>query len=415
VPAGVGAKGWQNLVRKKLNIALLPSDKVFLRSLHVPTSDFAEIKSMVELQLEKLSPLPVTQMVWSFKVLPKSSTSPDALQPVVVIICSRSVVEEILGELEGQGYAPDRLEAPLLEQLLATEVREDGVWIYPGVTGEPALIAWWYGGVLHNLTVLPLPPGPERGPFLKTQLEQIAWAGELDGWMTAPPKIHLVADSSVAAFWENVLRDMSEQPVSVSQPLPVQDVAARSAQRCATQDAETNLLPEEYVNRYQQQFVDGLWMRGLFTLVGLYMLGVIIYFVALFVVKFNNDKVQAALRERGAAYTNALQDEAQIEILKNRQELKYAALDCWKAVAESMPTNVVLDDLSFNQDRLILNGTVPSDADSQTDVTKFNEKLRSAMGANNEVLFTNVSPPTLNIHAPQADWHFTCQMKGAGQ
>ena len=31
----------------------------------------------------------------------------------------------------------------------------------------------------------------------------IAWAGELEGWLTAQPKWHLVADPVTAAEWEN--------------------------------------------------------------------------------------------------------------------------------------------------------------------------------------------------------------------
>ena len=41
------------------------------------------------------------------------------LQTVVVVIAARNVVEEFLGELEGQGYLADRLELPLLDQLQA--------------------------------------------------------------------------------------------------------------------------------------------------------------------------------------------------------------------------------------------------------------------------------------------------------
>ena len=59
---------------------------------------------MVELQLEKLSPIPVTQVVWSVHPLPPSRTA--TLQTVIVMIVERKVVEEFLGQLEGQGIWP---------------------------------------------------------------------------------------------------------------------------------------------------------------------------------------------------------------------------------------------------------------------------------------------------------------------
>jgi hypothetical protein len=70
---------------------------------------------------------------------------------------------------------------------------------------------------------------------------------------------------------------------------------ARSAQRCA-KDAATNLLPPEFAKRYRQQFVDGLWMRGVFAVLSLYIVGVLIYFGALYALKlkFNHVKTNLA-------------------------------------------------------------------------------------------------------------------------
>ena len=82
---------------------------------------------MVELQLEKLSPLPVNQVVWSFELVPQSAGE---LQTVVVIIAERSLVEDFLGKLESAGYLADRLELPFVHQLLTTSIDGDGVWIY---------------------------------------------------------------------------------------------------------------------------------------------------------------------------------------------------------------------------------------------------------------------------------------------
>ena len=129
LPSGLAAKSWSSLWHKKLNIAWLPPEKVFLRVIELPKSSFEETLSMVELQLEKLSPMPVTQIVWTIHVLPQASA--ENLQTVVVVIAERSAVEEFLGKIEAQGFCPDRLEAPMLDQLEATPdvrfaLRRDG-------------------------------------------------------------------------------------------------------------------------------------------------------------------------------------------------------------------------------------------------------------------------------------------------
>jgi hypothetical protein len=68
LPARLIGKDWRALWQRKLNLAWVPVHQVFLRVVHLPTSDPSELQSMVELQLERLSPLPVAQIVWSYEV-----------------------------------------------------------------------------------------------------------------------------------------------------------------------------------------------------------------------------------------------------------------------------------------------------------------------------------------------------------
>src|SRR5437667_10949260 len=162
LPARLVAKDWRTLWQPKLNIAWLPPEQVFLRVAQFPASDFNETLSMVELQLEKLSPLPVAQIVWSIQVLPHAAGN---MQTVIVMIVARNVVEEFLGELEGQGYLADRLELPVVDQLQATAITADGAWIYPEALGgkNTGLAAWWYGGILQNIDLLTLPAADRPG------------------------------------------------------------------------------------------------------------------------------------------------------------------------------------------------------------------------------------------------------------
>jgi hypothetical protein len=409
LPSGVATKDWKALFRGKLNIAWLPPEKAFLRAIQLPAGDAKEVAQMVELQMEKLSPLPVTHVVWSVYLMPAHIESKDALQTAIVIIAARSAVEDFLGKLEAQGFLTDRLEAPGLDQLLAVELREEGVWIVPGLPGEPALVAWWYGHTVQNVTLVSLPPGPERGPQLKTQIEQIAWAGELEGWLPAPPKIHLVADKAEARFWEPIFQDAGEQ-IEIIAPVPEAQLVTRSALRCA-KDPTTNLLPPEFVTRYRQMFVDGLWMRGVFTLLGLYIVGVLIYFGALYALKLKYNRVKADVASLNTYYTNAMKDSAELQILKDRQELKFAALDCWKAVAENLPESVSIDSVYFDRQKFELRGT--ASAEEQDAVFKFNDALRHTLNPNRaeQTLFADVATPVIKITGNTVRWSFDCQLK----
>jgi hypothetical protein len=409
LPAKIVAKSWRSLFQAKLNVAWLPPEQVFLRAAQFPRSDFEETLAMVELQLEKLSPMPVAQVVWSIHVLPHTEGN---LQTVIVMIVSQSVVEEFLGNLEGQGYLADRLELPLLDQLQTTAITEDGAWIYPEAAGgkDTALVAWWYGGVLRNLDLLRLPAADPAGG-VKEQLMQMAWAGELEGWLTAQPSWHLVADVA-AGKWDPVLRQGLDQPVEMITPLAPRELAALTARRAANAEPRANLLPLEYAIRYRQQFVDRLWMRGLLAVASLYIVGVAVYMAALGVVGYQTSAVESQVAEIAPSYTNAMQLRDRYKVLKDRQDLKFAALDCWNIAAKLLPDNVTLESLSFGQGRrLTLNGNAPADAVKQ--LYQFEADMRKATVKDGQPLFDTTKGEGLTFHAQgaTASWTLILELK----
>ena len=375
LPANIIAKSWGALFKKKLNVAWLPAENVFLRVAQFPASTAEETRAMVELQLEKLSPIPVGQTLWTMQVLPKTNSPGETenLQTIVVIIVARSIVEEFLGKLEGQGYMADRIELPMLDQLQSTPIAGDGAWIYPESDGptKHALAAWWYGGVLQNLALLSMEAGGIAS--LKDQLVQMTWAGELEGWLTSAPKWHFVGAATDS--WHASLREALDQPVEVISPVSEQQLAAMTAKRAARTEANNNLMPPEYATRYQQQFVDRLWGRGLLAVFGIYAVGLAIYFVALAVFSSLTGRVESRAMAISNTYTNSLQLKEMLGVLEQRETLKFGALDCWEAVAETMPTGLQLEVLSFNDGKTIsLRGTAPTE--QVTAITDFYDSLR---------------------------------------
>lgn len=408
LPKSVVAKDWRSIFHHKLNIAWLPPEHVFLRVAQLPQSDFDETLAMVELQLEKLSPLPVTQIAWSIHTLPHAEGS---LQTVVVMMVERSIVEEFLGRLEGQGFLADRLELPLLDQLQTTAITEDGAWIYPEAAGgkSTALVAWWYKGVLQNLSLLTLPPA-NRPTALREQLMQMAWAGELEGWLSSPPEWHLVADVA-AAEWEPALREGLEEPIEVLTPRPTRELAALTAKRTAQAEPRANLMPAEFVQRYHQQFVDRLWMRGLFALGGLYLVGVAIYMMFLGYATFRVDGVEHELALIGPTYTNAIQLRDRLKVLKERDDLKYAGLDCWSTTARLLKENMTLDSMNFSDGRrLTLSGTAP--ADQTKDLYAFEGDMRKATVRDQPLFDPNKGESIqFQVRGTTATWTLSLELK----
>ena len=401
------ARDWQTLFQPRLDVAWLGSHKVFLRVVQLPKADLAETQSMIDLQLEKLSPVPTTQIVWGFDLVP--TAEPD-MQTAVVIIVPRSEIEAYLGTLEAQGFSADRLELPFIDQLRATKPHEDGAWIYPASNGaaESCLVAWWYHGTLRNLSVVHLPALGDKASTLQHQLAQMTWAGELEGWLTSPPRYHLIADPETAETWRNYFS--GEQPLEIVAPVTPTELAGLTARRAVAGEPRTNLLPPEYSARYRQQFVDRLWMRSLGAVLMIYVLVAGAYIGWVQFEKWRTSSVEEQVVGLGPTYTNVIQIKERVRIMQEQLALQYAALECYRAVAETLPAELTLDVFNFDRgQKLTLTGSAASG--DLPKVLEFNEALMRVR-SKDKPLFVAVDPPQQNTGPNnQIRWRFSCDLK----
>ena len=412
IPPRVVSKTWSALWQPRLNVAWLPSENVFFRVLELPRSNPDELRAMLELQLEKISPIPVTQIVWTYHIMSKSAS--DSLVTLVVVIASRSWVEEFLGHLEQDGFLSDLLDVLMVDQLEALSGAGDGAWIIPLAMegGGKALVSWWQVGVLRGINLVNLPPGAGRAMELKNQLTHMVWSGELEGWIAAPVQWHVISDPVTAAEWQGWLREGFNEPVSVVAATPLADLAAGTARRAIAPNGAP-LLPPEHTARYHQQFVDRLWLHGLGYAGLLYAISLVIYFCAVAVLEYRTTGVETQVAGLAPAYTNSLQLTAQFNVLSERQELKFAALDCWNQVAQQLPATLTLQRFSLADGRhLTLSGTTSQD---QVD-TLFNfYSTLQKLQRNGQFIFDQQkgTPPSPRLTGNSETWNFSLDLLNA--
>lgn len=415
LPDGVVGKGWKSLVQPRLSVAWLPAESVFLRVVQLPQCTLDELTAMVDLQLERLSPLPVTQIVWSAYSLGEGDDA--GMQTVLVVIAELEAAETFLGQLEESGLFVDRLDVSTVDQLMALKPEGDGAWIMPEMTGVPnkALVGWWFGGVLRSLGLIELPAEDSARASLRNQLMQMAWAGEIEGWLTQTPKWHLYAGPETRDAWLAALvSELGDEIESAEPPAPA-ELALSCANRAAQQPGPMlrGLLPGIFATRYRQQFTDRLWMRGLGAVMALYVAGVLIYFGVLSVQNWRLDSVEKQAKQLAPAYTNALDLKATFDVLNDLHELKYAALDCWKLTSELIPEGVVVDSLIFSEgSSLKLNGTAPENA--VDDLIDFSADLRNVKVDGKPVFQPEQGQLLEYRKSPRADqvkWNFGLVLK----
>lgn len=418
LPGKLVGKTWQNLLQGKLNIAWLPEGQVFLRTIQMPECEPEELRDMLEFQLEKLSPAPVNQVAWSYELIPSAA---EGQVTVLLIIVDAAVVETKLGELEAVGYQTDRLEVPWCHELATLERGADAVWIRLEERGSEIvlLVAWVIKQTLQNVMVMRLPNSDEGTLSLTEQLDRTTWTGELEGWLSVTPPLTLCGDAETIGPWRDALKAWSAHEVQTSEPPSSEALATLGARRAARSDSQADLLPEAHRVRYRQQYVDGMWMKGVGFAVMLYIFGVLIYFVRLEWMHRDNITVQTQLRSMSLQYTNVLKMQAKMEILQEQIDLKFSALECLRIISEELPTELTLDTFNFQKGKtLSLYGKVATL--DQNKVTEYHAALISAR-IGEQPLFAAVSDPSITAGrgrgrsaSTDSRWSFNCELARSG-
>ena len=150
----------------------------------------------------------------------------------------------------------------------------------------------------------------------------------------------------------------------------------------------------------------------MFAVGAVYLVIVALYFGAVNVQDYRVGKVEATVEGLGQSYTNALQLRARLQVLKTREVLKFAALECWKITAELLPEALTLDSFTFSDGRkFALSGTAPGDAVAE--LNKFYGEIRKA-AMNGEPMFDYTKGQQLSSHAGIGGvvvWSFSLELK----
>ena len=400
LPAKAVGKDWSDLLSRKLNIATLPPEKVFLRVVELPGCEPDELLPMVEFQIEELSPLPMAQTVWSAEAVPGSAGT-EGNQTVLVMIAERGVVEDRLDELEAANYLADRVEVPLLRELVPSEPREDGahIQLVQGADSVLALVSWWFAGRLRDVNSFNLPDTAASRDALVEKINSVALAGEVAGWMPDEPVCHLAKRGDVAGDWNAALSKCFDRIREV-EPMSEVDLATAAVEFTARTTAP-GLMLEDYSARNRQRFQDGLWMQGIKGAVALMLMGLCIFFAYGSWLQGNLEDLNQQVKVQGLQYTNALSLKAKMQTLKKQEALKTAALNAWSEVAIGLPGELKFTQLMFSSDRTLEGNTSrklrivgTADDGKETFIDDYNLVLArmEVKGREGQKLFSSVSP-----------------------
>jgi len=121
--------------------------------------------------------------------------------------------------------------------------------------------------------------------------------------------------------------------------------------------------------------------------------------------------VESQVSAISGEYTNTIQLKAKLGVLQQRSQLKYAALECWKLVAQELPAAVTLQRMSFAEGKnLLLNGQV--DAADTAKLDDFYKALQNAR-LHDQPAFGVLEPLSYHQVANTVTWNFTLELLNA--
>lgn len=373
-----------------VSVGLRAAD-VFCRLVTLPTAAEGELRPMLEMQLENLSPLPTEQVVFGYEVVRKTEKQTDLL----VAIARRDVVVERLELLRQAGFAVETLDLDALALLdFLRHEKPLGDKELAGLAmvileGEMATLLLAHDNQPHSIMTVPLggdtsvedAAGQIAGALhlaqtaVQASQPEAAWtvvrvlqrsAEGTPGAKLAPPALAATLAGQLGVKCE---------PLELSERQRAGLGAVGLCVRAESGRARMNLVPAEYLaerRRLERQRQFKLAALALAALYGLIIVGA----VAAFAWQFSQlGSLETEAEDLKTPYERAVALQADLRVLQEYVSNRSVPLEVFAELHKLKPDAVCLTEVQFSDgEHMSLSGY----ASSASVVSEFEAKLQKS-------------------------------------
>lgn len=387
-------------------------ENVLCQTLRLPTTQPGELKQMLDLQIDNLTPLPLEEVVYGFQ----SQAVDDKSTRVLVTIARKDAVNERVAALEAAGLPAEIVAVDALmlfqglvsRELLPRDEKLNTLIIINATATHLIVHTQGHPVAVRSIMISGTELLTEHGQSaLGDELQRTLIGAEADYSLNGRGKLTFLTWADGQLDDVRRIADRCGEPSEIlangAVPSPVTNLCQLVASGAVGQ---LNLLPQEWREKRHAQQMRRNLIRVAIAVGAVYVL-VVLGFVGLMAIQ------RAKLRKLNAE-VSALQPKA-VKAKKTREELlamkkqldtKYSALEVLREVSVALPDGVKLNSFQFKKDLTV---TVRGQAQGNNQVIEFTGNLEKSP------LFGNIKPGQI-VTPPGGGltrFDITCTLKSA--
>ncbi len=357
----------------------LSGESVLLKVLTLPSSNNEEIRSMAELQIDKLSPFPIESMVSSCEVLRKSDNEARVLLAAV----RQDMVQQAGDALEKLGVKSVRVDATSLGWCAvlrnAKIIPAEGRHVFVIFNGEMPEIIMFQDGLPALFRTISGVEGMEQALMeddIASEVANTLMSAELELGSVDNVVITLLSGGNTSDSLVDMIQARCMCEVAVRSLDGLQALAEGAAQRhlalSQTKDPCMDLTPAAWKDRGASLDLKKKIINYSLAAIGLWVVLVGGFALDFFYQKY---RLASLCSERDAlkpTYLEVKEMRNKVLTITRYMERKYSALECFREICTVQPEGVELNSFSYRKTEEI---SIAGNAQDVTQVYTFKEKL----------------------------------------
>lgn len=379
---------------------------VFCQILRLPATDPAELKQMLDLQIDNITPLPLEEVVYSFEPL----DIVDGQTRVLVAIARKARVNERVEALETAGLQAEIVSVDALamfraldkRNLLATDDNRNVLVMLGATTAD--VIVYSLGVILAVRSIV---LGADSESILREELQRTFVAAEAGQPQRARGSvIFLTRTDEAKSFAERVAGGLNTGTAFLTNgavPTPGLSLCLE----CATSGAPPlNLLPEEWRQKRQTAAVRHHLVRGAIAVAVVYAIALAVFLTFLVLRNSHLHQVNNEINGREAEFHKAKALQSELLAMSKQLDTKSSALEVLREIAVLLPDNVKLTAFVYKKDQAV---TVKGQAPTASLALDFQSRLEKC-----DLFSKVVAERSATEASGLTKFGLTCTLKTAG-